>query len=363
MPCILVEEDPILRVVPAILDPNTPTEHQRAIAQFYDFDEPDFIGWRDRLRARLPGLYPSTVIFAKDQDDLKKKIAEADGIIVESLTIGREEIAAARKIAIVQKWGGIVANIDLLECAQHGVAVRTQRRRVNIAVAEQAFAFMMTLAKRICELNGLVEDDRLRLAGFDTTPFDRRYTGNSNFARVTGLRTLNGAVFGAIGLGEIGREVASRAHAFGMKVLYHQRHRLAPIDEWTFGASYCPLNELLETSDFISIHVPLNPSTRGLLNREALRRIKQGAILVNVARAEVIEREALLEALEAGRLGGFALDVGYDEPAKKGEPLLKYKNVILVPHTAPAHRRNALNDWEEMFVKMSGVLTAVRNAL
>jgi phosphoglycerate dehydrogenase-like enzyme len=123
------------------------------------------------------------------------------------------------------------------------------------------------------------------------------------------------------------------------------------------------LNELLETSDFISIHVPLSPSTRGLLNREALRRIKQGAILVNVARAEVIEREALLEALEAGRLGGFALDVGYDEPAKKGEPLLKYKNVILVPHTAPAHRRNGLNDWEEMLVKMCGVLTAVRNAL
>ena len=73
MPCILVEEDPILRVVPAILDPNTPTEHQRAIAQFYDFDEPDFIGWRDRLRARLPGLYPSTVIFAADQEKCRSR--------------------------------------------------------------------------------------------------------------------------------------------------------------------------------------------------------------------------------------------------------------------------------------------------
>lgn len=100
---------------------------------------------------------------------------------------------------------------------------------------------------------------------------------------------------------------------------------------------------------------------RGLLNREALQRIKKGAILVNVARAQVIEREALMEALEDGRLGGFALDVGYDEPAKLGEPLLKYKNVILVPHTAPAHRHNALSDWEEMFVKMSSIFTGVRN--
>jgi glyoxylate reductase len=362
MTYILVEEDPILRVVPVILDPNTSEEHQRAVADFYAFDEPDFAGWCDRLRTRLPGLYPATVVFAKDQSDLRNKIGRGEGVIVEALKIGREEIAAAQKLLVVQKWGGMVANIDLVECARRGVVVNAQRRRVNIAVAEQAFAFMMALAKRFCELNGLVEKERLRLAGFNTTPFDRRYTGNSNFARVTGLRTLNGAVFGAIGLGEIGREVASRAQAFGMKVLYHQRHQMAPVDEWAVGATYCSLEELLEVSDFISIHLPLSPSTRGLLDRKALQRVKKGAILVNVARAEIIEREALMEALDTGRLGGFALDVGYDEPAKPGEPLLKYKNVILVPHTAPANRRNGLDDWEDMLVKISNTLMSARRS-
>jgi phosphoglycerate dehydrogenase-like enzyme len=360
MTCILVEEDPILRVVPVILDPNTPEEHQRAVAEFYAFDEPDFVGWCNRLRARLPGLFPATVVFAKDQNDFRSKISNAEGVIVEALKIGGEEIAAAQKLGVVQKWGGMVANIDLVECARRGVAVNVQRRRVNIAVAEQAFTLMMALAKRICELNGMVEEEHLRLAGFNTAPFDRRYTGNSNFARVTGLKTLNGAVFGAVGLGEIGREVASRAYAFGMKVLYSQRHQMAPVNEWAVGATYCSLAEVLERSDFISIHLPLNPSTKGLLDRKALQRIKKGAILINVARAEIIEREALMEALDTGRLGGFALDVGYDEPARPGEPLLKYKNVILVPHTAPANRRNALDDWEEMFVKMSNTLMGVR---
>jgi glyoxylate reductase len=360
MVCILVEEDPILRVVPVILDPDTSEEHQRAVADFYAFDEPDFFGWCDRLRARLPALYPAKVVFAKDQLDLRNKISDADAVIVEALKIGREEIAAAANLSVVQKWGGTVANIDIVECTRAGIAVNAQRRRVNIAVAEHAFALMMALAKRICELNGMVEEKRLRLAGFNIKPFDRRYSGNSNFARVTGLKTLNGAVFGVIGLGEIGREVASRAQAFGMKVLYHQRHQLAAIDEWVVGARYCSLEDLLETSDFISIHLPLNASTRSLLNRKALQRIKKGAILVNVARAEIIDREALIEALESDRLGGFALDVGYDEPAKEGEPLLKYKNVILVPHIAPANRRNALDDWEEMFVRMSKILTSVR---
>ena len=96
----------------------------------------------------------------------------------------------------------------------------------------------------------MVEEERLRLAGFNIKPFDRRYSGNSNFARVTGLKTLNGATFGVIGLGEIGREVASRAQAFGMKVLYHQRHQLAPVDEWVLGATYCSLEELLEILRF-----------------------------------------------------------------------------------------------------------------
>lgn len=353
---VLVEEDPILKVVPVVLDPATPEEHRRAVADFYRFDEPDFEGWCSRLRERLPNLYPAKVVLAKDQDDLRSKIGDADGVIVESLRIGVAELDAATKLSVVQKWGGIVSNIDVDACKQRDVAVSSHRRYVNIAVAEQALAFMLALGRRICELDGVVEEDRLREAGWDPTPYDRRYTGNSNFARITGLQGLHGSVLGALGLGEIGREVAMRANAFGMKVLYHQRSRMSANDEASLGATYCSFEEMLQRSDFVSIHLPLNESTRGLLDRKALQQMKNGAILVNIARAEIVDRDALMEALDAGRLGGFGLDVGYAEPAQPGEPLLKYKNVILVPHTAPAHRRYGLNDWEEMLTKMADAM-------
>jgi phosphoglycerate dehydrogenase-like enzyme len=192
----------------------------------------------------------------------------------------------------------------------------------------------------------------LRHAGFDPTPYDRRYTTNSNFARISGLKTLNGSVFGALGAGEIGRELARRAASFGMKVLYHQRQRMSTGDENATGAEYVSFEELLERSDFLSLNLPLNAATKGILDRKALRSLKRGAIVVNTARAQLIERDALFEALDSGHLGGYGLDVGYDEPAKPGEPLGKYRNVILTPHTAVAGRENGLLDMADIFTRL-----------
>jgi phosphoglycerate dehydrogenase-like enzyme len=256
---------------------------------------------------------------------------------------------------VVQKFGTVVRNIDVAACTDKGVAVEILRRRVNIAVAEQALALMLALAKRICELKGVVDEPALRRAGFDPTPYDRRYTGNSNFARIPGLKTLFGSTLGIIGMGEIGREVASRGASFGMRILYYQRNRINPLDEMALSAAYAPLEEVMEKSDYISIQLPASPGTRGLLGRNELTRIKPGAVLVNVARAELIDHEALLDVLSSGRLGGFALDVGYSEPANPDDPLLNYRQsgrVILMPHTAVAARQNNLNDLEEMCLKL-----------
>lgn len=349
---ILIEDDAFLHVVPAILDPAASAEHRRAVADFFAHDEPDFAGWCRRVRQQIPGLFPASIIFAEDQADLRAKLGDADGVIVESLRIGDEELAAAPRLAVVQKFGAIVGNVDVEACARRNVEVATLRRRVNVAVAEQAFAMMIALAKRICELNGIVEETALRAAGFDPSPYDRRYTGNSNFARISGLRTLSGSVLGLVGLGEIGREIARRAHAFEMEILYHQRHRISPIEEAALGARFASLPEVMEDSDVVSVQLPLNNGTRGLIDRKALQRLKPGAILVNAARAELIERDALMDALDSGRLGGCGLDVGYEEPARPGERLLSYPNVIYMPHTAVGARQNALADMEEMCFKM-----------
>jgi phosphoglycerate dehydrogenase-like enzyme len=351
---ILVEEDAILRAVPVVLDPRTSAEHCRAIADFYEFDEPDFPGWLARVRQQIPGLYPAEIVLARDEADMMAKIADADALIVESFAVGEAALAHAGRLKIVQKFGGIAHNVDAAACFAKGVSVAVQRRRVNVAVAEQAMALMLALAKRVCDLRGVVTESALRGAGFDPRPFDRRYTGNSNFARIRGFRTLSGSVMGIVGMGEIGREIATRAAAFGMTVLYHQRRRINPVDEGTLSARHVSLDALMEQSDFIAPALPLNGSTRGLIGRAQLQRVKPGAILINVARAELVDHDALVEALTSGRLGGFALDVGYKEPTPPEEPLLSFTggNVILMPHTAVAERRNNLDDMEEMCLKL-----------
>jgi phosphoglycerate dehydrogenase-like enzyme len=351
---VLVEDDAVLRSVRVALDPATPAEQRRAVADWYSFDEPDFDGWLDRVRQQIPGLYPATVVFAKDEADLVAKIGEADALIVEGFAVGEAELAGAKRLKIVQKFGGLAGNIDVAACLKRGVAVEVQRRRVNVAVAEQAMALMLALAKRVCTLNGVVTEAALREAGFDPTPFDRRYTGNSNFARIRGFKTLASSVLGIVGMGEIGREIAARAAAFGMTVLYHQRRRINAIDEIALKARYVGLDELLAAADFVTPALPLNPSTRGIIGPAQVQRMKPGAMLVNVARAELVDHDALVAALESGRLGGFALDVGYKEPTPQDERLLAFKggNVILMPHTAPAERQNNLNDLEEMCLKL-----------
>jgi phosphoglycerate dehydrogenase-like enzyme len=351
---IVIEEDHFLKIVPVVLDPATPEPHRRAVADFFAHDEPDFLGWCGRLQKRLPGLYPAEVAFAADEADLAAKIADADGAVVESFRIDDATLADARRLAIVHKFGTITTNIDLAACAARGVAVATLRRMVNVAVAEQACALMLALAKRIGEFNGVVDAAALRAAGYKVRPQQSRYIGYSNFAGITGLKTLFGATLGIVGFGEVGCEVALRMRGFGMNVVYFQRTPLAPPVEQELGARYLPLNDLMAQADYILIQLPLNLTTRGLIGREALGRIKPGAVLIDVARAELIDHDALIDALAAGRLGGLGLDVLYGEPADPSEPLLRYRdgNVILMPHTAVGARANALHDIETLCVNL-----------
>jgi phosphoglycerate dehydrogenase-like enzyme len=354
-PTILIEEDHFLKIVPVILDPATPPAHQQAIADFFAHDVPDFLGWCAELRARLPGLWPARVTWAASQADLAAGLADADGVVVESLVIDRAALRGAKRLRIAHKFGALASNIDAAACLERGIDVAILPRRVNIAVAEQCFMLMLALAKRICALDGLVERGALEKAGYSIRPRAPAFAGYSNFARVTSLMTLDGASLGIVGLGEVGREIARRAAAFGMHTRYFQRRRLDAGVEAALGARYAPLDELMAQSDYVVVQLPLNDSTRGIIDAPALGRMKPGAILINCARAELVDHAALVEALDAGRLGGLGLDVGYAEPAEADDPLLRYRNsgkVILMPHTAIGARDNALSDLEELCVNL-----------
>src|SRR5437879_5636341 len=156
MTLIVVEDDAILKTVPVIIDPDVEPAREQAVFDFYRFDVPDFEGWRAKLRGRIPGLFPAKVVFAKDQDDLRAKIADADGVIVESLTVGEPELERAKRLKSVFKFGFLAPNIDVTACAKRKIAVDVQRRRVNVAVAEHALTLMLALAKRLPETENVV---------------------------------------------------------------------------------------------------------------------------------------------------------------------------------------------------------------
>jgi len=359
-PVIVVEDDPFPRLIQVILDPATPAARVAAFSDFFAHELPDFAGWCERLRARLPGLYPAEVRLVADGTALLAGLPGAQVAVVESLAIGGREIAAADgTLRIVQKYGTVTSNIDAAACGRAGVRLLTLRRRANIACAEHALALMLALARKLTETNGLVSVEQLRAAGYTPTQFDRAHTANANWARITEVRTLYGGQLGIVGLGEIGRELALRALPLGMRIAYTQRRRLPADEESRYQATYCTLDELLAGSDCVSLNLPGGAATRGVIGRRELGIIKRGALLINVSRPGLVDRAALLEALAAGQLGGVALDPPYDEPGRADDPLLKFRNAIVTPHLAAAPRFNALGDFEELLVNLAQTLEAV----
>ena len=354
MPVIVAEDDVIIRTAQAILDPDADPERYAAIADYYRVDIPDFDRWVGDLRAEFPNLFPAAFRMVRTQDEFRRRLAEADGAVCQDLAVGTSELDAAPTLKIVQKFGADLRNVDLEACAARGVAVKPLRRRVNVAVAEHAMAMMLAMAKKLPLLDRRIDEASLRAAGFRPRMYDRRHAAAANWGRVPGLRTLYGATVGCLGLGEIGREVAARAIAFGAGVLYHQRNRLPP--EIEAGAVHCGFGELLERADYVSVHLPLNDSTRGMIDADAFARMKDGAFLINISRAAIIDRTALLNALEGGRIGGAALDVHYEEPSPADEPLKNFANALLTPHTAVASRHCAAADMRELVGNLAAAI-------
>jgi glyoxylate reductase len=147
--------------------------------------------------------------------------------------------------------------------------------------------------------------------------------------------SVNGATLGIIGLGRIGTAVAKRARGFNMKVLYHNRSRNQQLES-EIGAKYADLDDLLSHSDFVSIHTSLNSASRHMINKSKLKLMKKTAFLVNTARGQVIDESDLVGVLMKEQIAGAALDVFEEEPLPRKSPLLKMKNVVLLPHIGSA---------------------------
>lgn len=355
---LVVENDTFLRLINVVLDPTASEERIEAFSHFCLHDLADFRGWCARLRKQAPNLYPSDVQLVDSQEELLAQLPGADVAIVEELTFGAKEVVAAGKsLKFVQKYGFTTRNIDHSACNKVGAKILTIRRRANISTCEQAVMLILALARQVTQNANLISVEQLKAAGYQPTTYNRKHTPNGNWARIPNMVTLYQRRLGIVGLGEIGRELALRAIALGMRVVYHQRTRLPADIEQQYQATYLSMDELLSTSDFVSLHLPRSPQTVGIVGEQQLSVIKPGAFLINVSQPNLIDRHALRRALESNRLGGFGLDTFYEEPGDANDPLIQFPNVIVTPHMGGSPRWNSLDDIEEVIVSLGRLLS------
>ena len=222
-------------------------------------------------------LYPANVILAKSEQEMRDNLAQSHVLVVELFRVDGADLEHAAICGSSQKFGTHCAISTCPLADEHGVKVLTIRRRANIACAEHAFGLMLMLARRLNELDGVASTERLAAPGHPFRPFDRRHSPGGNFGRFAGLKSLHESTIGIIGLGEIGREIALRAKAFGMHTLYYQRTRAASDEEEALSAAYVPLPRLLAESDWIIPQIPGSAATAGFLSRDEIALIRPTA--------------------------------------------------------------------------------------
>jgi glyoxylate reductase len=246
------------------------------------------------------------------REELLARAAESEGMLVTvTEAIDAELLDAAPDLRVVANLAVGTDNIDLAAAAERGVLVGNTPGVLNDTTADVAFALLLAQARRLAEGERQVREG-------EWGPWEPVGLLGSDVSSTT---------IGIVGWGGIAQAVARRAEGFDMEVLHHSR------------SSGIPLEELLERSDFVSLHTPLTDETRGLIGEAELQRMKPTAILVNTARGPVVDQAALTRALHEGWIAGAALDVTDPEPLPPEDPLLAAPNLLVIPHMGSATRR------------------------
>jgi D-3-phosphoglycerate dehydrogenase / 2-oxoglutarate reductase len=248
-------------------------------------------------------------------DDILAVARDADAILVTYAKLPGDLLRQLRRCKAIGRFGLGVDNIDIAAAAELGIAVTYVPDYCMHEVSDHAMALLLALARKIPLSNKLVQAGRWEMPA------------------VVPIHRLAGRVLGLVGFGNIPRALAPKAKAFGLRVVTHDPYA-PPQALVAAGVEGVSFDRLLEISDFVSIHAPLMPATRGLFNAEVFGKMKTGALLINTARGPLVDEDALVSALDSGRLGGAALDVVAVEPLPKDSKLIGRDNVILTPHTA-----------------------------
>ena len=246
----------------------------------------------------------------RKEEDLIRVCKEADGLINQYAILNRNVLGHLTKCKVVARYGVGVDSIDLKAATDLGIIVANVPDYCIDEVASHAVAMLLTLIRK-------------------TVFFDRKVKSSHwDFRQGPPIHRIQGKTLGLIGCGKIGFEVAKRISAFGVKVITFDPY----LEKVSEGIELEDFDTVLKESDFISIHCPLNDSTRHLIGDEALKKMEKKPMIINTSRGPIVDERALIQALEQGLISGAGLDVLEKEPPDPQNPLLKMENVILSPH-------------------------------
>ena len=270
----------------------------------------------DPAKAALARLNP-TYRMAKsvNADDIVAAARDADAVLVTYAKLTREVLTQFTRCKAIGRFGLGVDNIDLVAAKEKGMAVNYVPDYCIREVSDHAMALLLALIRKIPLSNKLVQSGRWEMPA------------------VVPIRRIEGTVLGLVGFGHIPRLVGPKAQAFGIRVIASDPYAKPEVFK-TAGVESVDFDTLLQSSDYVSVHAPLLPATRGMMNAAAFAKMKKGAYIVNTARGPLIDEPALIAALDSGQIGGAGLDVVASEPLAKDSPLLGRDNVIISPHTA-----------------------------
>jgi glyoxylate reductase len=253
-------------------------------------------------------------------DTLLEKVRGKEGLVcLLTEKVDQKVIAAGTRLKVISQIAVGFDNIDIPEATARGIRVGNTPGVLTDATADLAFSLLMAAARRLGEGMDYVRQGKWKTWGLTLLMGQEVY----------------GKTIGIIGMGRIGQAMAKRAHGFNMRILYSDHSRVRQVEE-RLSAQFCPLDELLRESDYISLHVNLTDETRGMIGAHEFDLMKPTAILINTARGALVDQNALYQALKGGKIAYAALDVTDPEPMSPDDRLLTLPNIIVVPHIGSA---------------------------
>ena len=289
----------------------------------------------DIIASRLPEGFKLITVEDASDEAARKALAQADFVLVATHPLPESLIDAAPNLRMIQHQGVGYEKTDVQAAARRGIPVALCPAGTIIGVAEHTFLMILAVYKQLVRADRSVREGEWLQFGLRAGSFE-----------------IAGKTLGLVGFGRIGQEVAKRARAFQAQVVYYDVIRQNEEQERSLGVRYLPFDELLALSDIVSLHLPVTPDSRHLINANTLQKMKRGAVLVNTSRGALVDEQALEAALDSGQIGGAGLDVFEKEPPDVNNPLFKRWNVVVTPHISAGTKDALVAKMDSAFANM-----------